>query len=207
MPKIEIFNADRKVVGKKDLNDSVFGVDPKAHLLHTVVVAQMADRRSGNAKTKSRHEVSGGGRKPWRQKGSGRSRAGTIRSPLWRGGGIAFGPKPRDFSQKINKKVRKSALRTALSLKLKEGNLVLLDEILIDAPKTKEFLKFAQLHELKSALIVDVEPSENLRLGARNLREFKVLPQKALNVLDVLRFEKLVITGNAIERIEEGLGK
>ncbi len=207
MPKIEIFNADRKVVGEKELNDSVFGVDPKPHLLHTVAVAQMAGQRSGNAKTKSRHEVSGGGRKPWRQKGSGRARAGTIRSPLWRGGGIAFGPKPRDFSQKVNKKVRKSALRTALSLKVKEGNLVLLDEILIESPKTKEFLKFAQLHELKSALIVDVEPSVNLRLGARNLREFKVLPQKALNVLDILRFEKLVITGNAIGMIEEGLGK
>ncbi|NIO16338.1 MAG: 50S ribosomal protein L4 [Deltaproteobacteria bacterium] len=207
MPKVEIFNADNKVVGEKELNDSIFGVDPKPHLLHTVVVAQMAERRSGSAKTKSRHEASGGGRKPWRQKGSGRARAGTIRSPLWRGGGIAFGPKPRDFSQKVNKKVRKSALRTALSLKLKEGNLVLLDEILVDEPKTKEFLRFAQAHELKSALIVDVEPSENLRFGARNLREFKVLPQKALNVLDILRFEKLVITGDAVEKIEEGLGK
>lgn len=207
MPMVEIFDIDKKVVEERELSESVFGVDVKPHLLHTVVVAQLADRRSGTASTKTRSEASGGGRKPWRQKGSGRARAGTIRSPLWRGGGIVFGPKPRDYSQKVNKKVRRSALKTALSLKLKDGNLLVLDKISLDAPKTKEFLKFAGIFDLSSALIVDVEPSDNLRLGARNLPDFKVLPQKALNVYDILRYEKLVVTRNTIEKIEEGLGR
>lgn len=207
MPRIEILNSEKKVVDERVLSDTVFGAKEKPHLLHTVVVAQMAKRRSGTASTKTRREVSGGGRKPWRQKGSGRARAGTIRSPLWIGGGITFGPKPRDFSRKVNKKVKKSALRSALSQKLKEGNMIVLDTIDIAVPKTKEFLKFARLFNLSSALIVDLEPPENIRLGARNVKHFKVLPEKALNVYDILNYEKLVMTGKALEKIEEDLGK
>jgi large subunit ribosomal protein L4 len=207
MARIEIVDADRKVVEERELSESIFSAEVKPHLLHTVVVAQMAFRRSGTASTKKRSEVAGGGRKPWRQKGSGRARAGTIRSPLWRGGGIIFGPKPRDYSQKVNKKVMKSALRSALSQKMQENNIIVLDRIELELSKTKEFLKFARLFDLNSALIVDVEPSENLRLGARNLRDFKVLPEKALNVYDILCYEKLVITKSALDKIEEGLGR
>lgn len=207
MAKLEIYDGERKVIEERELNEAVFEAETKPHLFHTVVVAQLAKRRSGTASTKTRSEVAGGGRKPWRQKGTGRARVGTASSPLWRGGGVIFGPSPRDFSKKVNKKVTREALRSALSLKLKEGDLIGVEKIEIPAPKTKEFLKFAETFELKSALIVDVKPSDNLRLGARNLSGYKVLPEKALNVLDLLSFDKLVITKEALTQIEEGLGK
>ncbi len=207
MGKIQILDSSKNVVAEKEVNPQIFDQEIKPHLLHTVVVAQLAARRRGTASTKTRSEVSGGGRKPWRQKGTGRARAGSIRSPLWKGGGVVFGPRPRDYSVKVNKKVKRKALQNVLAMKFQEGNLIVIDKIELESHKTKEFLRFAESLGINDALIVDVEPSKELVLGARNLKNFKVLPQKGLNVYDVMCYEKLVLTRGALEKIEEVLGR
>ncbi|RMG61116.1 MAG: 50S ribosomal protein L4 [Deltaproteobacteria bacterium] len=207
MAKIEIIDKGKNVVEEREVSPAIFQQEVKPHLLHTVVVAQLAARRRGTASTKTRSEVSGGGRKPWRQKGTGRARAGSIRSPLWRGGGIVFGPKPRDYSIKVNKKVRRKALQNALAMKFQEGNLIVLDSIDLPSHRTKDFLAFAESVGITDALIVDVEPSRELLLGSRNVQSVKVLPQKALNVYDIMCYEQLVLTKAALEKIEEVLGQ
>lgn len=207
MATVEIFDKERKAAGSAELPDSVFGVEVKPHLLHHVVIAQLAGRRAGTHDTKTRSDVSGGGKKPYRQKGTGQARRGTSRSPLMPGGGTVFGPHPRKYDIKVNRKEMKAALRGALTSKAQENRIVLVDDLSLPAPKTKEFLKVASALGLTSALlVVDVAP-ENLALGMRNLKAFKTLPVAGLNVYDVLSYEQLVLTRTALEKITEVLGK
>ncbi|MCL5966263.1 MAG: 50S ribosomal protein L4 [Deltaproteobacteria bacterium] len=206
MPTVEMVDKERQVKGTVDLPEAVFGVPVKTHLLHHVVVAQLAARRSGTADTKTRADVSGGGKKPFRQKGTGRARMGSTRSPLLRGGGTVFGPHPRSYATKVNRKEMKGALRSALSAKALENKLILVDDLEIAEPKTKAFLKVAGTLGLVDALLVTEGPSANLSLGARNLRSFKVLPVKALNVYDILSYDQLVFSRPAFDKITEVLG-
>ncbi len=207
MPTVDLLNRERQVKGTIELTESVFGAEPKPHLLHHVVVAQLAARRAGTASTRTRTEVSGGGKKPFKQKGTGRARMGSSRSPLLRGGGTVFGPHPRSHAIKVNRKANQAALRCALSDKVRENKLLLVDDLSLPAPKTKEFLKVARALALSDALIVFEGPQENLALGIRNLGAFKMIPVSALNVYDILSYDQLVITKPACERISEVLGK
>ena len=207
MATVEIFDKERKAAGSAELPDSVFGVEVKPHLLHHVVIAQLAGRRAGTHDTKTRSDVSGGGKKPYRQKGTGQARRGTSRSPLMPGGGTVFGPHPRKYDIKVNRKEMKAALRGALTSKAQENRIVLVDDLSLPAPKTKEFLKVASALGLTSALLVVDAAPENLALGMRNLKAFKTLPVAGLNVYDVLSYEQLVLTRTALEKITEVLGK
>jgi large subunit ribosomal protein L4 len=207
MATMDLYDKERRVKDTVELSDDVFGAEVKTHILHHVVVAHLAARRSGTASTKTRKDVSGGGKKPFRQKGTGRARMGTTRSPLLRGGGVVFGPHPRDYGMKVNRKVMKAALRSALSVKAKENKLVLVDDLTLDTPKTKEFLKVAGALGLSDALIVTDVPSGNLSLGIRNLKAFKAVSVDAINVYDILAHEQLVFTRPALEKITEVLAK
>jgi len=191
-------------VGETQLADDVFGVVVKPHLIHEVVKMQLAQRRRGTASTKGRSQVRGGGRKPWRQKGTGRARAGTTRSPLWRGGGIVFGPLPRDYGYKVPKKVRKQALKSALTQKLVEEKLIIVDSISLDSIKTKKFLSIMGSLNINDALIID-QDNLNLRLSARNVPKIKVLQPDGLNTYDILRYDYLVLTAPSVKKIEERL--
>jgi len=204
MPVVEIKNIANSKVGETQLADDVFGVEVKPHLLHEVVIMQLAQRRRGTASTKGRSEVRGGGRKPWRQKGTGRARAGTRRSPLWRGGGIVFGPLPRDYRYRVPKKVRKQALKSALSQKLLENKLVIVDAISLASAKTREFVGVMKNLRIHDALIIDQE-NLKLRLSARNVPKVKVLQPDGLNTYDILRYDYLVLTAPSVKRIEERL--
>ncbi len=206
MATVELVDKERQVKGTVELPEAVFGAPVKTHLLHHVVVAQLAARRAGTADTKTRHEVSGGGKKPFRQKGTGRARMGSTRSPLLRGGGIVFGPHPRGYAVKVNRKEMKGALRCALSAKAAENKIVLVDDLSLAEPRTKEFLKVAGALGLSHALLVTEGASGNLGLGVRNLGGFKVVPVAGLNVYDVLSYDQLVITRTALEKITEVLG-
>jgi len=207
MPSVDIYNSDKKVVDKFSLKDEVFDIEVKEHLFYDVVRMQQAKKRSGSASTKGRAEVRGGGKKPYRQKGTGRARAGSSRSPLWVGGGVIFGPKPRDFSFKVTKKVRKIALKSALTKKLQEDKLIIIDELKIPEIKTKLFVEI--LEKLgcanKMTLIVVPEKDKNLELSSRNIRAVKILPAQGLNVFDVLKYDTLVVTRPAVELIEKAL--
>ena len=207
MATLELFDKERKVQETVELPESVFGAEVKEHLLHQVVVAQRNAKRSGNASTKTRKEVRGGGKKPYRQKGTGRARMGSTRSPLLRGGGTVFGPHPRSFEQKVNRKSMKAALRSALTVRARENRIVLVDDLDLAGPRTREFLKVAGKLGLSHALLVTEEPKETLALGIRNLSSFKSLPVSALNVVDILSYEQLVFTRPAFDRISEVLGK
>jgi large subunit ribosomal protein L4 len=205
MPTVTVCNSKNEQVGEIELQDAVFSVPVKAHLLHEVVNMQLAKRRSGTASTKGRSEVRGGGRKPWRQKGSGRARAGTRSSPLWRGGGVTFGPKPRDFTPKINKKIRKQALKMALSSKCKENQMVVLDGFDLGAIKTKAFVEILQAFEMNSVLVVIPEQNEIVEKSARNVPHTKVLCSDGLNVYDILKYENLMLTKDVVPKIEAAL--
>jgi large subunit ribosomal protein L4 len=207
MATVEIVDKERKAAGTAELPDAVFGLEVKPHLLHHVVIAQLAARRAGTHDTKTRRDVAGGGKKPFRQKGTGRARMGTSRSPLLRGGGTVFGPHPRKYDIKVNRKEVKAALCSALSSKAVENQIVLVDDLSLPAPKTKEFLKVAAALGLTSALIVVDGAPQNLALGMRNVKRFKTLPVSALNVYDVLSYEQLVLTRAALQKISEVLGK
>src|SRR5512145_2231033 len=191
MATLDVVDKERRVKETIDLTESVFGAEPKPHLLHHVVVAQLAARRAGTASTKTRTEVSGGGKKPFRQKGTGRARMGSSRSPLLRGGGTVFGPHPRGYAMKVNRKANQAALRCALSDKVRENKLLLVDDLSLPVPRTREFLKVARALELSDALLVCDGPQENLALGIRNLGAFKVIPVSALNVYDILSYDQL----------------
>ena len=206
MATVELFDKEKQVKGTVELPEAIFGAPVKTHLLHHVVVAQLASRRSGTADTRTRREVSGGGKKPFRQKGTGRARMGSTRSPLLRGGGTVLGPHPRSYATKVNRKEMKGALRCALSAKARENKIVLVDELILAEPKTKEFLKVAGALGLSDALLVTDGASGNLGLGVRNLGAFKVIPVAGLNVYDVLSYDQLVITRPALEKITEVLG-
>ncbi|SET73103.1 LSU ribosomal protein L4P [Oceanobacillus limi] len=206
MPKVALFKQDGSQAGDVVLNDSVFGIEPNTHVLHEAVVMQRASLRQGTHAVKNRSEVSGGGRKPWRQKGTGRARQGSIRSPQWVGGGTVFGPTPRSYSYKLPKKVRRLALRSALSSKVQEESLVVLEGLSFEAPKTKEVVNMlAALNVNEKALIVTAEAEENVVRSANNLQGVKVLTVEEVNVLDLLTHDKLILTKDAAEKAGEVL--
>lgn len=206
MPKIGVFNTGGDRVEEIELRDDIFGVEPNPAVLHDAVVMQLANRRRGTHDTKTRAEVAGGGRKPWRQKGTGRARHGSIRSPIWRGGGIVFGPHPRDYAYTLPKKVRRLALRYALADKVRNGNLIVLDQLRLPVPKTKEALDLlSRFSALDGALLVTAEPNTEVRLAVANIRGVKFLTVSNLNVYDLLRYPKLMITKEALTRVEEAL--
>lgn len=207
MATLELFDKDRQVKETVELPESVFGAKVKTSLLHQVVVAHRNARRSGTASTKTRKDVTAGGKKPYRQKGTGRARIGTTSSPLLRGGGTIFGPHPRSYEQKVNRKAMKAALRCALSARAGENMILLVENLDLPVPRTKEFLKLAGKLGLSNALLVTEEPKKILDLGIRNLSSFKSLSVSALNVVDILSYEQLVITRPAFEIISEVLGK
>lgn len=206
MPRVPVYNPEGQQIDEIELKEEVFGVPLNEALLHQAVVRDMANARRGTASTKERGEVAGGGKKPWRQKGTGRARAGTIRSPLWRHGGIVFGPKPRDYSQAMPKKMRRAALKSALSARVADGDFIVVDGLRFEAPKTKAMAQV--LRNLKvedSALIVTAGDDRVIHRSARNLAG--VLPIKAqeLSVYRLLAFDKLVFTRDAVQKIEEVL--
>ncbi|NUK31909.1 50S ribosomal protein L4 [Parageobacillus sp. VR-IP] len=206
MPKVALYNQNGETIGEIELNDSVFGIEPNKYVLFEAVIMQRASLRQGTHKTKNRSEVSGGGRKPWRQKGTGRARQGSIRAPQWRGGGTVFGPVPRSYSYKLPKKVRRLAIKSALSSKVLENNIVVLDSLTLEAPKTKEMAKILNnLSVDRKALIVTDDVNENVALSARNIPGVTVITANGINVLDVLNHDKLVITKAAVEKVEEVL--
>ncbi|MCM3612596.1 50S ribosomal protein L4 [Planococcus sp. MERTA32b] len=206
MPKVALLNQTGSQVGDIELNDYVFGIEPNESVLFDAVIAQRASLRQGNHKVKNRSEVAGGGKKPWRQKGTGRARQGSIRSPQWRGGGIVFGPTPRSYSYKLPKKVRRLAMRSALSSAVANENLMVLEGLTFDAPKTKSFLQLKNDLSLgKKALFVTEDVNENLALSARNIQGMTVISATGINVLDLLGHDKVVMTKAAIEKIEEVL--
>ncbi|MGE7987594.1 50S ribosomal protein L4 [Lysinibacillus fusiformis] len=207
MTKVSVLSQTGASVGEIELSDAIFGIEPNEAVLFDAVVAQRASLRQGNHKVKNRSEVAGGGRKPWRQKGTGRARQGSIRSPQWRGGGVVFGPTPRSYSYKLPKKVRRLALKSALSAKVVEQNFLVLDALTLAAPKTKEFTKILKDLSLeKKSLFVTADLDENVALSARNIPGVTVLTANGINVLDLLGHEKVVFTKSAVEKVEEVLG-
>lgn len=204
MAVFDIYDQEKNRISEIDLDDKIFGAKVDKNLFHEVVKMQLANRRGGNACTKTRSEVSGGGRKPWRQKGTGRARAGSTRSPLWVGGGVVFGPKPRDYSYSLPKKVRRAALKSALSLKVKEGKLLIVDNLNLEEIKTKAFVSLLKGLAVEGALIVDSD-NVNLERSARNLHTVKVLRPEGLNVYDILKYEYLLLTKQSAEKIQERL--
>lgn len=204
--KLDVVDNKNKKIGDLKVSEAVFGANINEHLLHQVVVMQLANRRKGTASTKLRGEISGGGRKPWSQKGTGRARAGSTRSPLWRGGGIVFGPKPRDYSYKVPKKVRKTALKAALSLKANDHDIVVLDKLELKSPKTKEVaLLLKDLNIVERVLFLIDQGNRNLQLAAKNLPKANVLNLAGLNVYDLLYSSKLILTQSTISKIEKRL--
>jgi large subunit ribosomal protein L4 len=207
MPKVSVLNQAGTSVGEIELNEAIFGIVPNEAVLFESLVQQRASLRQGNHKVKTRAEVAGGGRKPWRQKGTGRARQGSIRSPQWRGGGIVFGPAPRSYSYKLPKKVRRLALLSALSTKVREEDVIVLEGLTFNAPKTKEFIKvLADLSINKKALIVTADLDETVALSARNIPGISVVTATGINVLDLIGHDKLVMTKAAVQKIEEVLG-
>jgi len=207
MPKIALYNQSGSQVGDIELNDVVFGIEPNKHVLHDAVVMQQASQRQGTHAVKNRSAVRGGGRKPWRQKGTGRARQGSIRSPQWVGGGVVFGPTPRSYSYKLPKKVRRLALKSALSTKVKDESIFVLDELAVDVPKTKEVIKLLDALKLDGkSLIVIKDKDSVLAKSAANLKNVKVLWASQINTLDLLNYDSLIVTKDAVETIEEVLG-
>ncbi len=205
MSTVNVVNTKNEKVGEIELNDEVFNLEVKEYLLHDVVRMQRASRRAGNACTKTRVEVRGGGAKPWRQKGTGRARAGTRTSPIWRGGGVTFGPKPRDYSFKLNRKVKKQALAMAISARLQEGNLIVMDQFAMDNIKTKDFVGVMKNLEVENGLIIENHTNDNLNKSSKNVNGFKVLGAEGLNVYDVLLHKKLILVQPVIENLEQRL--
>lgn len=206
MPKVTMFNQTGAQVGEIELADAVFGIAPNEHVLFDAVMMQRASLRQGTHKVKTRSEVRGGGRKPWRQKGTGRARQGSIRSPQWRGGGIVFGPTPRSYSYKLPKKVRRLAIKSALSTKVLEESMLVLEDLALNAPKTKDMVAVLQgLSVQKKVLIVTADLNENVALSARNIPGITVIAANEVNVIDVLHHDTLIMTKAAVEKVEEVL--
>ena len=204
MANVSVYNMEGKEVGTIELNDAVFGVKVNEHLVHMAVVQQLANNRQGTQKAKTRSEVSGGGRKPWRQKGTGHARQGSTRAPQWTGGGVVFAPVPRDYSFKINKKEKRAALKSALSDKVANGKLVVVDALTFDAPKTKEFAKvMANLNVNDKALVVLNDNDANVVLSAKNIPTVKTGLTNTINVYDIVNAKTLVLTQDAVKTIEE----
>ncbi|MDQ0220555.1 50S ribosomal protein L4 [Peribacillus cavernae] len=206
MPKVTLFNQGGSQVGDIELNDSIFGIEPNNHVLFEAIIMQRASLRQGTHKVKNRSEVAGGGRKPWRQKGTGRARQGSIRSPQWRGGGTVFGPTPRSYSYKLPKKVRRLAIKSALSSKALEKNILVLESLSFETPKTKEFAAVLKGLSIDAkTLVVTDGLDEKVALSARNIPGVTVVEANGLNVLDVVSHNKLILTKSAVEKVEEVL--
>lgn len=198
----EVLNKEGVKVSEQKLNEAVFGTEVKEHLFYEVVKMQLANRRSGTASTKTKGEVSGGGVKPWKQKGTGRARSGSTRSPLWRHGGTVFGPHPRDYSYSVPKKVKKDALRSAMNLREQDGGLKIIESLDIAEPRTKLVLALFSKANLSNGLVVVDSESANIRLATRNLKDFKLIDVRGLNVYDILNYDNLIITKSALEKVE-----
>jgi large subunit ribosomal protein L4 len=198
----DVYNMDGAKVSEVDLADDIYNVPVKQHVLHEVVTMQLAGKRAGTASTKGRSQVRGGGQKPYRQKGTGRSRAGTRSSPIWRGGGVVFGPKPRNFAYKVPKKVRVQALKMALTAKLQENALIVVDKFDLEAVKTKKFVEVMGALKAKEALIVTDRKLENLELSSRNVSDVKVVRSEGLNVYDILKFKYLILLEPSVKQLE-----
>lgn len=206
MSKIDLYNMEGERIGEVSLSSKVFGEKVNEALLYEALKAQLASRRRGTASTKERSQVRGGGRKPWRQKGTGRARAGSIRSPIWKGGGTTFGPHPRDYSYSLSKKAKKKAIKSALSSKFKEKKILILDNIDLKEAKTKRMVNvLAKLGSGKKPLLIVEEKNEMVRRAARNIEGVKVLSPNSLNVYDLLNHNKLILTKEALAKIEENL--
>jgi large subunit ribosomal protein L4 len=204
MPKIDVYNMEGKKVSDVELNDNVFGIEPNEAVVHSVLVNYLANQRQGTQSTKTRSEVSGGGRKPWRQKGTGRARQGSIRAPQWVKGGIALGPKPRSYKYTVNKKERRLAIRSVLSSKVLENNLVVLDKAEMKEIKTQAMVKtLANLKVEGKTLILLPERNENVQKSARNIKNVKTTLVNTINVYDLLKYNKLVVTLDAVKKLEE----
>ena len=203
MANVSVYNMEGKEVGKMDLNDAVFGVEINEHLVHMAVVQNLANKRQGTQKAKTRAEVSGGGRKPWRQKGTGHARQGSTRSPQWKGGGVVFAPTPRDYSFKMNKKEKRAALKSVLTSRVQDNKLIVLDELKLDAIKTKEFKKVMDNLKVGKAMVVIDGQDENVILSARNLPTVNTAMAENINVYDILKGDTLVLTKDAVAKIEE----
>jgi large subunit ribosomal protein L4 len=204
MPKVALHDISGAQIGELELNDDVFGIKPNKAVLHQFIKMQLANKRVGTSSTKTRAEVRGGGRKPWRQKGTGRARAGTRRSPLWTGGGVVFGPQPRDYSYKLPRKVRRLAMKSALSSKILDNNIIIVDELKLDEPKTKNIVKILEaLKTGKNTLLVTADADPYITRSARNIPGVKSLRADFLNVYDILRYETLLITKDAVAMVEE----
>ncbi len=205
MPVLSVYDIEKTRVAELELNDLVFGAEVNEHILYEVVKMQLAGKRQGTASTKGRSEVRGGGRKPWRQKGTGRARAGTSRSPIWRGGGVVFGPKPRDYSYKVPKKVRKAALRSALSMKVNEDRVIILRDFPMAEIKTKKFKEVLDRFELGKALFVLDEKNSILEKSSKNIKDVKMMRSEGINVYDLLKYDSLVLLEPSVKKIEGAL--
>ena len=203
MANVSVYNMEGSEVGKMDLNDNVFAAKVNEHLMHMAVVLQLANKRQGTQKAKTRSEVRGGGRKPWRQKGTGHARQGSTRSPQWTGGGVVFAPKPRDYSFKMNKKEKRIALLSALSSKVADNKIVVLDAFNLDEVKTKKFAEVMSNLKVDKALVVIEGENKNVVLSGRNIPTVKVSATNEINTYDVLKYETLVVTKAAVEKLEE----
>ena len=203
MANVSVYNIEGKEVGTMDLNDAVFGVEVNEHLVHMAVVSQLANKRQGTQKAKTRSEVSGGGRKPWRQKGTGHARQGSTRSPQWTGGGVVFAPTPRDYSFKLNKKEKRAALKSVLTSKVAENKFIVVDEINFDEIKTKNFQNVLNNLEVSKALVVLEDGNTNAEISARNIADVKTAHTNTINVFDVLKYNTVIVTKAAVATIEE----
>ena len=203
MPTVGLFNKEAKQVGEIQLNDNIFAVEVNADAMHQVVVALLANKRQGTQSAKTRAEVRGGGIKPWRQKGTGRARQGSIRAPQWIKGGVVFAPKPRDYRMSIPKSMRRVAMLSALTSKVQNDEMVVLDSLTLEAPKTKEIVKMLNAFNAKKTLIVTAEANETVYKSARNIEGVAVLPVNNINVYDLLKYSKVIMTKDAVSKIEE----
>ena len=203
MANVSVYNIEGKEVGKIDLSDAVFGVEVNEHLVHMAVVSQLANNRQGTQKAKTRSEVSGGGRKPWRQKGTGHARQGSTRAPQWTHGGVVFAPVPRDYSFKLNKKEKRAALKSALTSRVQENKFIVVDELKLDSIKTKNFVQVLNNLKVEKALVVLNDMDTNVIKSASNVPTVKTAQTNELNVFDVLKYDTVVVTKDAVKTIEE----
>ena len=203
MANVSVYNIEGKEVGTIDLSDAVFGVEVNEHLLHMAVVSQLANKRQGTQKAKTRSEVRGGGRKPWRQKGTGHARQGSTRAPQWTGGGVVFAPTPRDYSFKLNKKEKRAALKSALTSRVEEKKFIVVDEINFDEIKTKKFQDVLNNLSVSKALVVLEDGNKNAELSARNIADVKTAKTNTINVYDILKYNTVIATKAAVQAIEE----
>ncbi|MCM1106092.1 MAG: 50S ribosomal protein L4 [Blautia sp.] len=203
MATVAVYNMEGNEVGSIELNDSIFGVEINEHLVHMAVLQQLANNRQGTQKARTRSEVRGGGRKPWRQKGTGHARQGSIRAPQWKGGGVVFAPTPRDYSFKLNKKEKRAALKSVLTAKVSDGKLVVLDDLKLDEIKTKKFVQVMDNLKLKKALVVLNDMDTNVIASAANIPTVKTAQTNELNVFDALKYDTVVLTKDAVATIEE----